>query len=104
MKGNPIMKRVFVGLATTVLVSGSLGLAGLSLAAGIAQADGATNVTWCPGQPMPPDFPPSVWDMNVCHTYMVIVHRTPPPPPPPPLTLAQECPGLIPFVNCLPGL
>ena len=32
------MKRVIVGLATTVLVSGGLGLAGLGLGAGTAQA------------------------------------------------------------------
>jgi hypothetical protein len=45
---NPgAMKRLIVGLATTVLVSGGLGLAGLGLVEGTAQA--APVFTQCPG-------------------------------------------------------
>ncbi len=48
--------------ATAVVMSGGLGLAGLALGAGTAQAD-----TWCPGDhyfALLPD-----WDMSVCHEY-----------------------------------
>ena len=121
------MNRGFVRLATTVLVSGSLGLAGLGPAAGTAQAYTYGPFQWCPGQAMPNDPPRSdadlVWDMGVCHTYFfdydvrtkAPAHYwegpnqfpTPIPPPPPPANppnIGQQCPGLIPFVNCLPGL
>ena len=62
------MRRRIVRLATTVLVSGGLGLAGLGLAAGTAQAAPgfAPQATWCPGDP------PKVgatWDPTVCHDY-----------------------------------
>jgi hypothetical protein len=64
------MRRLIVGLATTLLVSGALGWAGLELAAGAAQA-GAFH--WCPGDPPPsrgalhanPD-----WDTTICHGYV----------------------------------
>lgn len=63
-------------LATTVLVSGGLSLAGLGLGAGIAQAGGARN--WCPGDD-PRGEPggafttsPPNWDWNVCHTYYIV--------------------------------
>jgi len=123
------MKRGIVGLATTLLVSGGMGLASLSLGAGTAQAYNYGPFQWCPGQDMPNDPPRSpsdlVWDMSVCHTYYfeydvrtpnIPAHYwegpnlfpTPIPPPPPPATpgpnIFQQCPGLIPFVNCLPGL
>jgi hypothetical protein len=63
------VKRLIVGSATTLLMSGGLGWAGLELAAGTAQA-GAFH--WCPGDPPPsygnlhanPD-----WDTTVCHDY-----------------------------------
>jgi hypothetical protein len=65
------MKRLIVRLATTVLVSGGLGLAGLALA-GTAQAIPG----WCPGDPpnWAPGGPPGSssvvhWDWNVCHNY-----------------------------------
>jgi hypothetical protein len=62
-------------LATTVLVSGALGAAGLGLAAGTAHAFTFGPFQWCPGQPMPDDPPRPdgelVWDMSVCHTYWV---------------------------------
>jgi hypothetical protein len=121
------MKPAIVRLATTLLVSGGLGLAGLGLGAGTAQAYNYGPFQWCPGQAMPNDPPRSdadlVWDMSVCHTYYFAydvrtkapahywegpnLFPTPIPPPPPPANppnIAQQCPGLIPFVNCLPGL
>jgi hypothetical protein len=64
-----------------------------------------------------------LWDMSVCHTYYFEydvrtkapahywegpnLFPTPIPPPPPPANppnIFEQCPGLIPFVNCLPGL
>ena len=121
------MKRRIVGLATTLVLSGGLGLAGLGLGAGAAQAYNYGPFQWCPGQPMPNDPPRSdadlVWDMGVCHTYYFAydvrskapahywegtnLFPTPIPPPPPPANppnVSEQCPGLIPFVNCLPGL
>jgi hypothetical protein len=59
------MKRAIAGLATTLLLSGSLGLAGLGLSAGTAQA----LPSWCPGQPLP--NPNVNWDMGLCHYYRV---------------------------------
>ena len=59
------MKRGIAGLATTVLLSGGLGLAGLGLSAGIAEA----LPSWCPGQPLP--NPNVNWDMGLCHYYSV---------------------------------
>jgi hypothetical protein len=102
------MKRVFVGLATTVLASGGLGLAGLGLA-GSAQADDdcspPTRVNgvcygpnhWCPGDSLfhltqNHIYNPVTWDMNVCHTYWHVapedanqgqgIYEGPYPPPP----------------------
>ena len=60
---------------TTMLVSGGLGLAGLGLTAGTAQADTSSPHQWCPGQSMQhPDGPgPGVlWDMTVCHTWYYV--------------------------------
>ena len=54
-------------LAATVLVSGVLGLAGLGLAAGTAQAAPRGPYQWCPGQPLPATD--VNWDMSVCHTW-----------------------------------
>jgi hypothetical protein len=73
------MKRLVVGLATTVLVSGGLGL-GAGLGAGTAQAcDGAWGPCgygpnrWCPGDSLYMDrggpYQGVVWDMSVCHTW-----------------------------------
>ena len=59
------MKRGIAGLATTLVLSGGLGLAGLGLAAGTAQA----LPSWCPGQPLP--APNVNWDMGLCHNYRV---------------------------------
>lgn len=121
------MKRRIVGLATLVLVSGGWGLAGLGLGAGTAHAYTYGPFQWCPGQDLPNDPPRSdtdlVWDMSICHTYYFDydvqtqapahywegpnLFPTPIPPPPPPANppnIFEQCPGLIPFVNCLPGL
>jgi hypothetical protein len=72
------MKRAIVGLATTVLLSGALGLAGLG--AGTAQACngvwgecGYGPNRWCPGDSLYSDQGgpdnESMWDMGVCHTW-----------------------------------
>jgi hypothetical protein len=48
--------------ATTVVMSGGLGLAGLAVGTGTAAAD-----TWCPGDYVFTGMPN--WDMSVCHDY-----------------------------------
>ena len=67
----------FKRLATTVLAAGAVGMSGLALGAGIAQAD-AGPYTWCPGDSMDPQPPGSefngpgkgvIWDMTTCHTW-----------------------------------
>ncbi|HEY3994706.1 MAG TPA: hypothetical protein VGM40_01980 [Mycobacterium sp.] len=103
------LKTIFVG----AVLSGGLAVAGVGLAAGVAQADnpdwGPAHY-WCPGQPLPPTGnhvtdPFRGWDMNVCHTYyylwpgmgnvsnMIWDGDNPPPKPPPP-------PALITRDNC----
>ena len=64
-RGNDLrpMKLAIAGLATTLLVSGGLAAAGISVGAGIAQA----LPSWCPGQPLP--NPGVDWDMGLCHYY-----------------------------------
>jgi hypothetical protein len=63
-----MMSKTFMGLATTALVTGGLGLAGLGLASGPAQAEPGPfpSYHWCPG-----DFWDSGWGFNwdggVCH-------------------------------------
>jgi hypothetical protein len=108
------MRRRIVRLATTVLVSGGLGLAGLGLGAGTAHAFTFGPFQWCPGQPFAFDPPQQagwpVWDMNVCHTYWYeydVRTKAPahywegenlfptPIPPPPPQPLPPHCP--LPF-------
>ena len=108
------MKRRNVRLATTLLVSGGLGLAGLGLA-GVAQAD---PITWCPRDgSFLAKAPWPGFDWTVCHHWHYddqggrpgnadddtgSFHpwdgfdpsATPPPPNPP------ECIGLFP----LPGV
>jgi len=76
--GNTVrsMKISIGGLATTLLVSGCFGLAGLELGAGTAHADDRYGPhQWCPGQSM--EWPTGPWnqvdwDMNVCHTWYVV--------------------------------
>ncbi len=76
---NPrFMRRLIVGLAATVLVSGGLGWAGLGPAAGIARA-GAFH--WCPGDPPITTLNPATgrgqitinpdWDTTICHDYAI---------------------------------
>ncbi len=73
------MKRTTAGLVTTVLVSAGLGLAGLGLAAGTANAYplcttyGACSTQWCPGMRLPE--PDVQWDMSICHDWMPIPHE-----------------------------
>jgi hypothetical protein len=66
-------------LATTMLVAGGLGLAGLA-GAGIAHAGGPYQ--WCPGDDpggygggfnTPADARPN-WDWNACHSYHFVNH------------------------------
>lgn len=69
-------------LAMTVLMSGGMGLAGLGLSTGTAQAlpqwhpcqSGTYGGCWewCPGAPMYAPHGPGTfvnWDMNVCHSF-----------------------------------
>ena len=69
------MKRVIVGLATTLLAWGSL--AGSS--AGTAYADPQYQnppgpFHWCPGQPLPAEAHGQIrWDMGICHDYYLVV-------------------------------
>ena len=62
------MKRTIVGFATTMLVSGGLGLAGLGLASGTAQAEPAFAPLyhWCPGDGWHPEWGNN-WDPGTCH-------------------------------------
>ena len=67
-----------VALATTVLISGGLGLAG-----GTAQAQpgSAPLIHWCPGgawQSLAP--PPADWNMNVCHDMKTVPDPSQNPP------------------------
>jgi hypothetical protein len=57
--------------ATTVVLSGGLGLAVLGLAAGTAHADGPYQ--WCPGDDLSAfgSSRPN-WNVNVCHTYYTV--------------------------------
>jgi hypothetical protein len=49
-----------------------MGLTGLGMGAGIADAGPNTAPTtqWCPGQALP--FQEIRWDMSVCHTYFTV--------------------------------
>ena len=76
------MKRI-TRLATTLSVSGGLGLAALGLSAATAQADpifgpsyqggncpnGVTCTHWCPGDPSIPGSQVLSWDLTVCHDW-----------------------------------
>ena len=110
---NPwFMRRMIVGLATTVLLWGGVaGVVGpdsagarpgpvpLSAWPGCPEDHPAGPCHWCPGDPPVQTgnlrVDPVRWDANVCHTYWYVggggnVARTiwegdePPPPPPPP--------------------
>jgi hypothetical protein len=62
------MRRKILGLTTTLLVSGGLGLTGWGLAPASAQAGPgpAPQDFWCPGQPIPRG---ALWDTAICHTF-----------------------------------
>jgi hypothetical protein len=70
------MKMGIARLATTLMVCGGLGLAGLGPGAASAHADDRYGPhQWCPGQSM--DWPSGPWDrvdwdMDVCHTWYVV--------------------------------
>jgi hypothetical protein len=115
------MKRLVVGLATTMLISGSV--VGITDAAVASAAPGPLPVRswpgcpednpsgpchWCPGDPPVQTgnlrVNPVVWDNNVCHTYWYVYFgqgnvaqnifegEIPPPPPPPPPPGLNFCP------------
>jgi hypothetical protein len=120
-ENNPFMRRIVLGLATAVVVSGG----GLSLGAGAAHAgDGddcgpaafVNGVCWGPNRWCPGDslfhltqnhiHDPVTWDMNVCHTYYHValedgnqgqgIYEGPDPPPP------QAPPERLPPAPALP--
>jgi hypothetical protein len=66
------MKNRFVKLATTLLVSGGMGLAGLGLASGTAQAVPVPaplwHHHWCPGDNWAPEWGDN-WDWQNCHDW-----------------------------------
>jgi len=61
------MKAAIVGIATTVLMWGGLGLAAPSAQAAPCPA-GKSCQHWCPGDVLPAGRPVP-WDGNVCHDY-----------------------------------
>jgi hypothetical protein len=64
------MKRKIIGFATTMVVSGGLGLAGLGLASATAQAEPGFGPPplyhWCPGEFWDPGWGNN-WDGGFCH-------------------------------------
>ena len=60
-----LMKRIIVGLAATVLISGGLAVVDFGLV-GTAQAFPTAHV-WCPGDPLPNTTAPIDWNMTSCH-------------------------------------
>lgn len=120
------MTRRITRAATTALVAGGLGVAGLGLTVGTAHAHpgpvplnawpGCPNdhpqgpCHWCPGDPPVQTgnlrVDPVRWDANVCHTYWYVypgqgnvanmIFEGDAPPPPPP----PAPPGLINRDNC----
>ncbi|ORW49001.1 hypothetical protein [Mycobacterium paraense] len=120
------MTRRITRAATTALVAGGLGVAGLGLTVGTAEAHpgpmplnawpGCPNdhpqgpCHWCPGDPPVQTgnlrVDPVRWDANVCHTYWYVypgqgnvanmIFEGDAPPPPPP----PAPPGLINRDNC----
>jgi hypothetical protein len=62
------MNKKILGIATTALVSGGLGLAGLGVAAGTAQAEPgpAPQYHWCPGDRWDDGWGGN-WDWGRCH-------------------------------------
>jgi hypothetical protein len=115
-RGNnlPSMKRLVVGLATAVLLAGSVaGVVGpgtaqalpggpvpLNAWPGCPEDNPSGPCHWCPGDPPVQTgnlrVYPVVWDASICHTYWYVYSgqgnvahniwdgELPPPPPPPP--------------------
>lgn len=73
------IERIIMAVATTVVVSGCAGLAGIAMASN-ASADpgpGGPSGRWCPGQDLPlTGYPPhpKVWNMRVCHDWYSILN------------------------------
>ena len=115
------MKRLLVGLATTVLLSGSVAAVFPATAdahpadpipvnswPGCPPDNPSGPCRWCPGDPPVQTgnlrTNPVVWDPNVCHTYWYVYFGqgnvaqnifegdAPPPPPPPPPPGLNFCP------------
>lgn len=94
------MKRTFVGVATVVVLSGSVaGVVGTSAGTAAASPGRAhlPAAPWCPGQYVSKFIRDMQWDWNVCHEWHLVDNATPdeygvthyhaeegPPPPPPP--------------------
>ncbi|MGK2867097.1 MAG: hypothetical protein ACSLFA_10745 [Mycobacterium sp.] len=59
-------------VARAAAVAAAVGVAGLGIGAGIAQAgpNTAPVTQWCPGQALP--FQEIRWDMSVCHAYFTV--------------------------------
>lgn len=109
MNTTHFTKRAIFGLTTAAVLSGSLHLAGLGLA-----ATANAKPTWCPGDPMPAAAPWPDFQWNSCYEYTGgagqygytdlgtgIFHPMPldiPSTPPPPRPV--ECIGFFP----LPGV
>ncbi|HME75943.1 MAG TPA: hypothetical protein VKI00_09890 [Mycobacterium sp.] len=62
------MRKGIAGLAATMVATGGLGLAGLGLASGTAQADIAPvpQYHWCPGDNWEPGWGDN-WNWGGCH-------------------------------------
>jgi hypothetical protein len=70
----------FSQFATSVVVSGAVAITGLTLGAGISNAEGPsyqggncpsgmTCTHWCPGDPAIPGSQVLSWDWNICHDW-----------------------------------
>jgi hypothetical protein len=107
-------------IATAALISGGLGLAALSVAAGPAAAqpvnpDWGPAHSWCPGDPLPATGnhitdPLHDWDTSRCHTYYYVWpdmgnvsnliwdgDNPPPKPPPAPALIStrEQCEAIL---------
>jgi hypothetical protein len=114
------MKRLFVGLATAVMLLGAVpGVVGTAQALpgapvplnawpGCPEDNPSGPCHWCPGDPPVQTgnirVYPVVWDDSICHTYWYVysgqgnvAHNIwdgelpPPPPPPPPPGISFPC-------------
>jgi hypothetical protein len=108
--------------AATALAAGGLGMAGLALAAGAAQADPVNDhcstrsgcykgpgMRWCPGDYVWPGLVATGWDLTVCHVYHeqcppgevacpdFIAEGPPPPTPPALISTREQCEAILGF-------